>query len=129
MIEEEIEIEFAVADLDPVLAADEGEAAAEFEQEFFEVQEEAGFEFPFVEGLFEGEEVEEVGIFQQSLGDRGVGFRQGGGEVGDGRTLALVGAVFDLEREGVAGPALFEGLSAYQRRVGRCLIFSIRSTC
>ena len=111
MIEEEVEEEVAVADFHAVLAAHEGEAAAEFEQEFFEVAQEAGFEFPLVERFFQCEEIEEIRVLQQALGDGGVGLWQGGGEVGDGSAQTLVGVVFDLEREGVAGPALFEGLA------------------
>ncbi len=64
MIEEQVEVEIIVADIEAVLPADEGEALAEFEQEFLEVGEQAGFQFALMEGLFEREEVEDVGVFE-----------------------------------------------------------------
>ena len=50
MIEEEIEIELAVADVEVVLAPDEGEAATEFQQECLEVAEQTDFQFAFLAG-------------------------------------------------------------------------------
>jgi len=121
VIEEEVEVELAVADFEAVLAADKGKAATEFEEEFFEMPEESGFEFAFVEGFFKGEEIEEVGIFEEALGEGGVGFGEGGGEVGDSGTLALVGAILDLCGEGVSGPALFDGLAGIPKAGGKVL--------
>ncbi len=69
MIEQEIKIELAVADIEPVLATDKGKAASEFEEEFLDVGEQASFQLALMEGLFQGEEVEDVGILQQALGE------------------------------------------------------------
>ena len=52
VVEEQVEIEVAVADLQPVLAAHEGEAASEFDQKGLDVRQQAGFELALVEGLF-----------------------------------------------------------------------------
>jgi hypothetical protein len=69
------------------------------------VGQKASFQLAFVEGLFQGQEVEKVGIFQQAGGEVRVNLRQGGGEIGDGRALALVGALFDLGGECFAAPS------------------------
>ncbi len=46
MVEKKIEIEVLLADLEVILAADKGEALAEFEEEFPQVVEQAAFELP-----------------------------------------------------------------------------------
>ncbi len=94
VVEEEVEVEVAFADFQAVLAANEGEATPKFEQEFLDVLEQAGLQFALVEGFFQSEEIKEVGIFEEALRDGGVSIGQGAIEVGDGGTLALVGAVF-----------------------------------
>jgi hypothetical protein len=110
MVEKQVEVKLAVADGERVLAADEGKAATEFEQEFLDVGDEASLEFALLEGLGEGEEVEEVGVLEQALSEFGVNAGQRGGKVRDGGPLAFVGAVFDLGAEGFAGPAFLECL-------------------
>ena len=47
--EKEVEVKLAVADFEPVLATDEGEAAPEFEQELLDVGKQAGLKLPLVE--------------------------------------------------------------------------------
>ena len=81
MIEEQVEIEVAVADLQPILTAHEGEATSKFDQKGLDVCKQAGFELALMEGLFQRQEVEEIGVFQQPLSKRGVGLGQRGGEV------------------------------------------------
>ena len=127
MVEEQVEVEVLVADGQRVLPADEGEAAAEFEQELFHVSEQAGFEFALVEGLFEGEEVEEVGVFEKLLREVGVG---GAGRVAAklvtaapwrswARFLIWTVTVSRLQ-------PCSKAWRAYQRRVGRSGNFCIR---
>ena len=123
MVEKEVEVKLAVADFEAVLAADEGEAATEFEQEFLDVGDEAGLQFALLEGLGEGEEVEEVRVLEQALGEAGVSAGQSGGEVRDGDPLAFVGAVFNLEDEGVAGPALLKRLAGVPKACGQVFEF------
>ena len=119
MVEKEVEVKLAVADRERVLAADEGEAATEFEQEFLDVGDEAGLQFALLEGFGEGEEVEEVRVLEQALGEAGVKAGQRGGEVRDGGPLAFVGAVFDLEDEGVTGPARLQSLAGVPKARGQ----------
>jgi hypothetical protein len=83
------------------------------------VGEQAGFQFALVEGLLEGEEVEEVGVLEQAGGETGVNVRQGGGEVGDGDPLAFVGAVIDLNSQGFTAPALLQGLPGIPETSGK----------
>jgi hypothetical protein len=59
VVEKEVDGEVFAGYVDAILAADEGEALAELEKEFFDMVEELGFEFALVEGFFEGEEVED----------------------------------------------------------------------
>ena len=76
MVEQQIDVEVAVADVQVDLAADEGEALAEFQQEAFELMQEFGFQLPLVEGLFEREEVEDVRILEGLLHQVGLRRRQ-----------------------------------------------------
>ena len=96
VIEEQVEVEIFVADGEVVLAADEGEAAAELDEEFLDMGEQAGFEFAFMEGFIEREEIEEVGVFEEALSEAGVGGGERLGEIIDGAALAFMEAVFDL---------------------------------
>ena len=68
MVEEQVEVEGFVADHKLHLAADEGKAATEFEQQIAEVDQQAAFEFPFLEVVRQGQKVEVVGIAQDMLG-------------------------------------------------------------
>ncbi len=129
MIEQKIEVKLTITDFQPILAAHEGKAASEFDQKFLDMSEQPGFEFALVEGFFQGEEIEEIGVLQQTLGETGMRLREGVGEVGDGTALALMGAVLDLNRESVAAPALFKGLTSIPEAgkgaspsAGRCCV-------
>ena len=75
MVEEKIEPVVLAGDFEGNLAADEGEAGSEFEEEFLDVLDEAGFEFALTGVLGQREEIEVVGIFQELLGQ--VGLRSG----------------------------------------------------
>ncbi len=123
MVEEEVDEKLTVADGERVLAADEGEAAPELDEKFLDVGDKAGLQFALQEGFGEGEEVEEVGILQQALGDAGVNRGQSGGEVRDGGPLALVGAGFDLEGKRVTGPTLLQSLAGIPRACGEVFDF------
>ncbi len=57
-----VDVEILTAHFDALLPADESDALAEFEQEFLDVGEQIGFQFAFVEGFVESEEVEDVGV-------------------------------------------------------------------
>ena len=64
-----------------VLAADEAEAVAEFEQEGLQAGDEAVFEFAFLHGPAEAEEFEVVGAFEHLVGLFGQMLGQGEREV------------------------------------------------
>ena len=64
MVEEEVDEKLALADGERALASDEGKAAPEFDEEFLDVGYEASLQLALQEGFGEGEEVEEVGVFQ-----------------------------------------------------------------
>ena len=70
----------------------------------------AGFEFALMKGLFEGEEIENVGVFEELLGQVGMGGGEGLREVGDGGVLATMGLRLNHAGEGVAAPSVGEGL-------------------
>ena len=64
VVEQQVDVEVLLADVEVILPPDEGEALAEFQQELLQVGQQAGFQFALVEGLFEREEVEDVGVFE-----------------------------------------------------------------
>jgi hypothetical protein len=76
------------------LALDKGEAAAEFEDEGFELAQDGGFEVCFVVALAQAEEVEEVRVLED--GRVGFGCARGGGALCAGDFTALEGLAFDL---------------------------------
>ena len=123
VIEQEVDVEIVVTDFHVNLPTHEGEAGAEFHEKILKVAEQTGFEFALVEGLFQGEEIEDVGIFQE-LG-REVGLRrwQGALEIGDGLAVPFVGAALDLERQNIAAPAVLEGLPRIPEARGQVFHF------
>ena len=75
MVEQEVDVEIAVADFKVELASDKGEALAEFQQEAFELVQQIGLQFPLMERLFEGQEIKDVGVFERLLHQ--IGLRRG----------------------------------------------------
>jgi len=59
------------------LTAHKSKAATEFEEELLYVADQAGFEFSFVERLFQGKKIKEIRIFQKLLSEAGMCGRQG----------------------------------------------------
>ena len=82
MVEEQIDVEVLVADIEAILPADEREALAEFEQEFFQVAHQLRFEFALLERFGQGEEVEDVRVFQGLPSQIGLERGEALGEVG-----------------------------------------------
>lgn len=110
MIEKEIQIEIVATEFEVDLPADEGEAGAELDEKLAEMLHQPEFEIPLPRHMAEGEETEVVGILDDLLGQVGLGIGQGLLEIGDGLAVALVKAGFDLEREDVPRPAVFQSL-------------------
>ncbi len=114
VVEKEVEVEVVGVDGDAFLASEEGEAAAEFEQEGFDFPEDGVFDILFKVAVAQTEEVEDVGIAEDEGGGEPV-FGAQGGEFG-------AGDVFGLLRD---GGALESMESIFARRV-RTLQFSMR---
>ena len=82
-----------------VLTANKSESVAEFEEEPFEPGHQSGFEFAFGDAFVDVEEVEDVGVTDQLVGQVGVRRREVIVEVGGRRADALVELVADLVRQ------------------------------
>ena len=112
MVEEEVEVEVVGIDLDAGLASEEGEAAAEFEEEGFEFAQDGVLEVFLEVAVFEAEEVEDVGIAEDEVRGELVLAAEGGEfSPGDffgllGNSGALVEHGVDLVAQGAGAPAL-----------------------
>jgi len=76
--EQQVDVEVVAVDLEVVLPANEREAVAELEQERLEPRDQGVLEVAFGGGLGEVEEVQDVGVAGELLGELAVG----GGELG-----------------------------------------------
>jgi len=118
--EQQVDVEVVAVDFEVVLPADEREAVAELEQERLEPRDQGVLEVTFGGGLGEVEEVQDVGVAGELLGELAVGGGELGGEVGWGGPDPMVQVGGDVVGEDVAGPAVFEGRGgAAVRRVRR----------
>ena len=106
VVEQEVDVEVAVADFQVKLPADEGEALAEFQQEALKLVKEIRLQFPLVERLFQGEEVEDIRVLERLPGEVGLRSRQALLEVGDGLSLPAMGLRLDHGEQDVAAPAV-----------------------
>jgi hypothetical protein len=95
VIEEQVQIEGLISNRERYLTADEGEAAAKLQQQVPQVKEKTAFEFPFLNGMGEGQEVEVVGIAEDLHRHVRVGGWQDSGEVGQRLALTRVQAAGD----------------------------------
>lgn len=116
MIEQQIEVIVFVSDGQRHLSSDKGEPGSEFQQELLDVIDQSAFQLPFDRILLQGEEVEQVGIFQRLLGEIGLWRGQRPGKVTDGLPLAAEQIAFDLHCENCSTPACSMVLQAYHRR-------------
>ena len=109
MIEEKVEIVVRSADVEMHLTPDECEAGAEFEEECFNVLQQAHFDRTLVGVVAETEEVEEVGVLGDLLCEVRLRRRERLGEIGDGFALAFMKRGADLQGQDVATPAVLGG--------------------
>lgn len=91
------------------IAADKGEAGAEFHEELAQVLQEATVDVAFAGVFGQAEEVEVVGVFQERHGELGLRRGQRALEVGGGGALAAVEVAVDLVVEDGAAPAVLDG--------------------
>jgi len=108
VVEQQVEVEVLVAHIQAVLAADERESLAQFEQELLHVADKLRFEFALVERLGQREEVEDVRILERLLGQVRLRRREQGGEVGNRLAVSGMGLGIDLESQDIPGPAVGE---------------------
>ena len=76
VVEEQVDEKFIAADLKAELAADKGEAGAQFQQKPGDVADEGVFDIALVGFVAEAEKVEEVGVFQRFGSELAHGVRQ-----------------------------------------------------
>ena len=67
--EQQVDVEVVPIDLEVVLPADEGEAVAKLEQERLEPRDQGILQVSFIVGLGEVEEVQDVGVAGELLGE------------------------------------------------------------
>ena len=105
MIEKQVDEELVTRHLEPELPADEGEAGAELQQEAGDVRDQPALDLALFGLVAEAEKVEQVRVFERLLRQRRIGRRQARFEVGDGRALAQVQPVADVQVQRRARPA------------------------
>ena len=81
MVEEEVSEELLAANLEAVLASDEGEPGAEFEQEALKVGHKDILELALGHLGVQTQELEVVGVLRDLLDELGLSGRQGTGKV------------------------------------------------
>src|SRR5206468_1249868 len=110
VVEQQVDVEVVIADFQVKLAADEGEALPQLQQETLQVVEETRLQLPLVEGCFEGQQVEDVRVFERL--PREVGLRRGQQplEVRQGLSMPAMGLRLDHGEQDVEAPAVGERL-------------------
>ncbi len=68
IVEQQVDAEVVSVDLDPLLASDEGEPAAELQDERLELAEDGVFQVFLQVAVRDAEEIEDVGIIEDHLG-------------------------------------------------------------
>src|SRR5258708_1021232 len=106
MVEEEVQSEVLASNLERNLAAYEGEADTEFDQELPQVAEKSSLQIALLRLRRERQEVEVVWILQEFLCEVRLRFRKRLLKVRDGFSLPPVEATLDLEDEHVSAPSV-----------------------
>jgi hypothetical protein len=111
MVNQQVYIERSTINNQGYLAANKGEAAAEFKEEVAEAGEQSSLQLPLREWLSEGQEVKIVRIAQDLLGHIGARKRQGTFEVGEGLPFPLVKLPGDHVNQDILTPAVLQRCS------------------
>ena len=109
MVEQQVDVKILLADIKMILSSNEGKALPELQQKFFQMGDKTSFQFAFVKTWLQGQEVEEIGVFQRLLHQIGVGWGQAAGKVAGGSPLPEVSPGFYLHHEDVSAPAVLDG--------------------
>ena len=110
VVKKQVDEEFVAAHIQQNLAADEGKARPQLQQEFGDMFNQGMLHLAFLRLIGQTQEVETVGVFDGFAGQIGLRFGQAGLEVGDGGAAALNRAGFDLHHQHIARPVVFNGL-------------------
>ena len=112
VIQNQVGIEIAVANLEMLLPCDKGESVAHFQQITGDVLHQLFFYVPLVRTLFGSCQVEDIRVFQQVVGKVALGRGKRGGKIVDlvAVDLPFIQFAFNLHFQDIAAPAHFHGL-------------------
>jgi len=82
MVKEQVQIKDLVSDRERYLAAHKSKAAAKFQQQIAQMDQQTSFELTLLEAVRQSQEVEIVRVTQDMLGHVGARRREGACEVG-----------------------------------------------
>src|SRR4051812_22340413 len=106
MVEEQVNPEIFPAHFERILASDEGESNAQFQQELSYVVSKSTLKISLMSFLREHEKVEVVRVLQQLLSEIRLGSRKRLAEIGQSLSLTPVESSFDLHHQDVPAPAI-----------------------
>ena len=112
VVQNQVGIEIAVANLEMFLPCDKGESAAHLQQITGDVLHQLFLYVPFVRTFFGSCQVKDIRVFQQVVGKVALGCRKRGGKIIDlaAVDLPFVQFAFNLHFKDIAAPAHFHGL-------------------
>ena len=112
VIQNQVGIEIAVANLEMFLPCDKGESAAHLQQIAGNMLHQLFFYVPFVRTFFGSCQVKDIRVFQQVVGKVTLGCRKRSSKIIDlvAVNLSFVQFAFNLHFKDIAAPAHFHGL-------------------
>ena len=110
VIEEQVDEKLVARHLQAELPPDERKARTEFQQEARDVADQTVFDLALMRVITQAQKVEQVRVFERVVRQCRIRRRQASLKVGDRRALAQVQAVFDIQRQRAARPALLHRL-------------------
>ena len=119
VIEKQVDEKLFSGDFQPELAAHEGKACAQFQQEAGDVADKGVLDVALVGFVAEAEEVEMVRVFQNLSGESGLRRGQAAFKVGYGSSLPHVKLVFDLDGEPFPVARIVPAPRGHTTRAGR----------
>ena len=101
MVKEQIDVEGLLVHGHWHLTADEGEAAAQLQEEVAKMRQESPLDLPLLRRLGHSQEIKVVGVFEDPLRHIRVRGRQRTWEVGEGLPFPFVQMTLDLEDQDI----------------------------